>query len=81
MPKVFCIVDEKHVPVHRVLWLANLPHFCGEEDCTREGQYEIRLEEDESVWANREERDRMLAAVEEWVGGHECDDHCGGEED
>lgn len=77
MSKVFCVIDEKHIPIYRVLWVANLPHFCGEEDCTREGQYEIRLEQDESVWANREERDKMLAAVEEWAGGghdHECDD-------
>jgi hypothetical protein len=68
MSKVFCIVDDKHVPLFRVLWLADTPHFCGEEDCTREGQYEIRLEQDESVWATREERDRLLRAMEEWVG-------------
>ena len=39
------------------------------EDCMQEGQYEIRLEQDESVWANREERDRMLEALEAWQGG------------
>lgn len=77
MSKVFCLIDEKHIPLYRVLWVANLPHFCGEEDCVREGQYEIRLEQDESVWGNREERDKMLAALEQWAGGgHECDDEC-----
>ncbi len=75
MSKVFCVIDEKHIPLYRVLWLANLPHFCGEEDCVREGQYEIRLEQDESVWANREERDKMLAALEDWAGSeHDCDE-------
>jgi hypothetical protein len=34
-----------------------------------EGQYEIRLENDESVWGNRQERDTMLRAIEEWQGG------------
>ncbi len=34
-----------------------------------EGRYEIRLEMDESVWANREERDEVLAALEAWAGG------------
>jgi hypothetical protein len=34
-----------------------------------EGRYEIRLEQDESVWANREERDGMIAALEAWQGG------------
>jgi hypothetical protein len=68
MPKIFCRVDDKHVPLYRVLWVGDVPHFCGEEDCTREGQYEIRLEADESVWASRQERDEMLSALETWAG-------------
>jgi hypothetical protein len=40
-----------------------------------EGRYEIRLEMDESVWANREERDEVLAALEAWAGGPENEDH------
>ncbi len=40
---VFCRIDDKHVPLYRVLWIADVPHFCGQEDCVREGQYEIRL--------------------------------------
>jgi hypothetical protein len=34
-----------------------------------EGDYEIRLEQGECVWANREDRDRLLAALEHWQGG------------
>ena len=42
--------------------------FCGSSDCQREGQYEIRLEQGEAVWASREERDAMLQALEDWHG-------------
>ena len=69
MPSVFCKVDDKHVPLYRVMWIAELPHFCGNEECTCEGQYEIRLEQDESIWANQQERDKMLAAIEAWQTG------------
>lgn len=69
MTSIFCLVDDKHVPLYRVMWIADVPHFCGHEDCTREGEYEIRLEQDESVWASREERDRMLEALEAWHAG------------
>ena len=47
---VFCLVDDKHIPLYRILWVSELPHFCGTSDCQREGQYEIRLEQGESVW-------------------------------
>ena len=69
MVSILCQVDDKHVPLYRVMWVSNLPHFCGHEDCEREGQYEIRLEQDESVWATREDRDRMLEALQQWQGG------------
>ena len=69
MRSIFCKIDDKHVPLYRVLWVSDLPHFCGEEDCLCEGQYEIRLENDESVWGTRIERDLMLKAIEEWQGG------------
>ena len=64
----FCLIDEKHVPLYRILWVSNLPHFCGEPECQREGEYEIRLDNDESVWASREERDAVLEAIESWQG-------------
>lgn len=66
---VFCLVDDKHVPLYRILWVAELPHFCGASECEREGDYEIRLERDESVWASREERDAVLAAIQAWQEG------------
>lgn len=65
---IFCLVDDKHIPLYRVMWISAVPHFCGEDDCQREGFYEIRLEQDESVWAKTEERDKMLAQIEAWQG-------------
>ena len=66
---IFCIVDDKHVPLFRIVWISATPHFCGEEDCIREGYYEVRLEQGESVWANVEERDQVLQQIEAWQGG------------
>lgn len=68
---VFCIVDDKHVPLYRVMWVAATPHFCGADDCEREGQYEVRLEQGEVVWATRVDRDALLQALEEWADGRE----------
>ena len=34
---VFFLVDDKHVPLYRVMWVAATPHFCGADDCEREG--------------------------------------------
>ena len=69
MAAILCQIDDKHVPLYRVMWVSDLPHFCGHEDCEREGQYEIRLEQDESIWASRDDRDRMLLALQQWQGG------------
>jgi hypothetical protein len=69
MASILCLVDDKHVPLYRVMWVADVPHFCGHEECVQEGQYEVRLEQEESVWADREERDRLLEALEAWRGG------------
>lgn len=66
---IFCLVDDKHVPLYRVMWVASTPHFCGHPECEHEGDYEIRLEQGESVWANQEERDEMLRSLDEWQGG------------
>jgi hypothetical protein len=71
----FCKVDEKFVPLHRILWISALPHFCGSNDCQREGHYEIRLEQGETVWAiSQAERDEALAALEHWSGSDAVDD-------
>jgi hypothetical protein len=66
-----CRIDNKFVPLYRVIWISELPHFCGDDECQCEGRYEIRLEMDESVWANRKERDETLAALEAWARGGE----------
>ena len=76
---IFARVDNKFVPLYRIMWISELPHFCGEDDCEREGQYEVRLEDDESVWAvSPQERDGVLRAIEEWQasgtsGPENCD--------
>ena len=70
----FCEIDDKHVPLYRVMWVASTPHFCGAEDCKSEGYYEIRLEQGESVWGNQAERDAILAALEAWQNGSEASD-------
>lgn len=69
MPSIMCLVDDKYVPLYRIIWVSAVPHFCGSEDCLCEGKYEVRLEQDESVWGNREERDQLLESLERWQGG------------
>jgi len=66
---IMCRIDDKMIPLYRVMWVAATPHFCGEDDCTREGCYEIRLEQGESVWASHDERDKMQHQLETWQGG------------
>jgi hypothetical protein len=71
---VFCTVDDKHIPLARILWISSLPHFCGSEECEREGQYEIRLEQGETVWASKPEYDAAMAALEKWLSGKSTPD-------
>jgi hypothetical protein len=71
---VYCQVDDKHVPLYRILWIADLPHFCGDAECEREGQYEIRLEDGESVWANLPEHDEAIGALTAWLQGQQQED-------
>lgn len=68
MRGIFTKIDDKHVPLYRVIWVADVPHFCGSEECEVEGRYEIRLEADESVFGTREERDAVMDALEGWHG-------------
>lgn len=65
----FCLVDDKHVPLYRIMWVSDVPHYCGGEDCTVEGRYEVRLEQGESVFANCEERDKALERLRDWQMG------------
>jgi len=68
MNSIFCLVDDKHVPMYRIIWISDVPHFCGQDDCQCEGDYEVRLDQDESLWANRQQRDQVLKAMENWHG-------------
>ncbi|MBN2023802.1 MAG: hypothetical protein JW809_13530 [Pirellulales bacterium] len=65
---IFCTIDDKHVPLYRILWIAAIPHFCGSPDCQHEGDYEVRLEGGESVWGAQAERDAAIEAIELWQG-------------
>lgn len=71
---VFCTIDDKFVPLYRIIWISAVPHYCGAEDCQREGEYEVRLEHGETLWADREERDGAVAALEAWQGGEPAGD-------
>lgn len=66
MSSTFALIDDKHVPFARIVWVADVPHFCGNEECTVEGRYEVRIEGDESLFATREERDLTLTEMREW---------------
>jgi hypothetical protein len=39
---------------------------CGDEECMHEGDYEIRLDVDDSLWTNGEGRDSVVAALNRW---------------
>lgn len=71
---VFYSVDDKFIPLYRILWVAATPHFCGDEECQREGYYEVRLEQGEAVWATMQERDGLLEALTQWAEGRPPDD-------
>ena len=60
------IVDDKHVPLYRIVWVSDVPHFCGEEDCMHEGDYEIRLDSDDSLWVVAKERDNVIEELTKW---------------
>lgn len=63
---IFTLIDDKHVPLSRIVWISDLPHFCGSEECLVEGKYEVRIEGDDSLFSTREERDTAIAAMESW---------------
>jgi len=71
MASVFCLIDDKHVPMYRIMWISDVPHFCGQEDCQCEGDYEVRLDQDESLWASRLQRDQVLEEMQKWYGSND----------
>ena len=72
---VFCSIDDKRVPLYRIVWVSELPHFCGDPECEREGHYEVRLEEGESVWAaSAMQQEAAIDSLEAWLLGQQHDD-------
>jgi hypothetical protein len=59
-------VDDKFLPLYRVVWISDVPHFCGEDDCMHEGDYEIRLDVDDSLWTSGDQRDEVVKALAKW---------------
>ena len=68
MPAPVIKIDDKHVPLYRIVWIADLPHFCGVEDCPHEGYYEVRIEQDDSLFITQSERDTAVAELNAWCG-------------
>ncbi len=68
-------VDDKHVPLYRVVWVSDVPHFCGEDDCMHEGDYEVRLDVEDSIWTNNQGRDLVLAALNRWCSDPRSDNN------
>ena len=71
---IFCSIDDKRVPLYRIIWISEVPHFCGDAECECEGRYEIRLEQGESVGANRKQRDSVCQELEKWGGRDGADE-------
>lgn len=67
---IFCRVDDKQIPLYRVVWISATPHYCGELDCQCEGLHEVALEGGETIWAKHAEKDQLMEMIEEWQG---CD--------
>ena len=55
------------------MWVSDVPHFCGEDDCLHEGEYEIRLDVDDSMWTNGEGRDSVIDALNAWCSDPQPD--------
>ena len=55
--------------IEQVVSTAGDGKLLDNSECQKEGSYEVRLEQGESVWADREERDAILGAMNHWQGG------------
>ncbi len=71
-------LDDKWIPLYRIVWVADVPHFCGEPDCMHEGDYEIRLDVDDSIWCSGEGRDEAVAALKKWCSDPRGEEGGGG---
>ena len=68
MDSPIVLIDDKYVPLYRIVWISAVPHFCGEADCMHEGDYEVRLDVDDSLWTSGDERDQVIEALNLWCG-------------
>ena len=68
---MMCLIDDKHVPVYRILWVSDIPHFCGSEECDVEGRYEVRLDQGDALFGTRDERDHAIDMLQRWQNGDE----------
>ncbi len=66
MDSPIIVIDDKYVPLYRIVWVGAVPHFCGEDDCMHEGDYEVRLDVDDSLWVVGDQRDQVLEALNRW---------------
>jgi len=66
---IFCRIDDKQIPLYRVLWVSATPHYCGEAECQCEGLYEVAIEGGDPIFARHEEKDRLMAMIEDWQLG------------
>ena len=71
---IFCTIDDKHVPLYRVMWVAATAHFCGHEDCQAKASTKSAWSRANRFGPRGSERDEMLTALEGWQGGIEPDD-------
>ena len=74
-------IDDKWVPLYRIVWIADVPHFCGEPDCMHEGDYEVRLDVDDSIWTSGPGRDQALADLKKWCSDPRGENDGGGSGD
>ena len=61
-------IDDEQLPPRRIVLLNALPHFLGGDDGMHEGECKVRISTDDSVWANRIERDRAVTRMKRWFG-------------
>ena len=66
---IFCVVDDKHIPLYRVMWIAATPHFCGAERLRSRGLLRSAPRTGRVGVGQYRGRDGILAALESWQGG------------
>ena len=70
---IFCRIDDKQIPLYRVLWVSATPHYCGEAECQCEGMYEVAIEGGEPIWARFDEKEKLMTMIEDWQLGEDSE--------